>query len=225
MKYYPIFLDLRGKACVVIGGGYVAERKVLSLLDAGAKVKVISPEVTSTIELLAKEQRITIQFKDYAEGDLEGAFLAYSATDDREINQNVSEESQKVKTLLNVVDDPIRCDFIVPSIINRGDLVIATSTSGKSPAMARKIREELEVMFGDDYAIFLNLMGAIRAVLLKRGDVSDKNKGIFEMLARSPILGWIKEGKGQDVDLYLKEHVGEEFTSSSLKVDLGLAKK
>lgn len=210
MRYYPIFLDIKGKSCVVIGGGSVAERKVLSLLDAGSKVLVISPELTPVLKKLAAKKKINYCPKSYGPGDLKGFFLAYSATDDPKVNKSVFNEAKKEGIFLNVVDVPELCNFIVPSVVDRGNLLIAISTSGKSPAMAKKIRQKLEKEFGKEYAVFLDIMGRIREKVLKSSEESGKNKKIFERLISSPLLGWIKKGKKKEIDKFLKKVLGSE---------------
>ena len=209
MRYYPIFLDIKDKPCVVIGGGNVAERKVISLLDAGARVVVISPVLTPALKKLSRGKTINYCPKPYEDGDLEGFFLAYSATDNSSVNRKVFNEAKREGILLNVVDVPKLCNFIVPSVVDRGDLLIAISTSGKSPAMAKKIRQRLEKEFGREYAIFLNIMGKVRAKLLTRSKESDTNKRMFEKLVNSPLLEWIKKGEKEKVDRFLKEALKE----------------
>ena len=209
MRYYPIFLDIKDKPCVVIGGGNVAERKVISLLDAGARVVVISPVLTPALKKLVREKIINYCPKPYEDGDLKGFFLAYSATDNSSVNRKVFNEAKREGILLNVVDVPKLCNFIVPSVVDRGDLLIAISTSGKSPAMAKKIRQRLEKEFGREYAIFLNIMGKVRAKLLTRSKESDTNKRMFEKLVNSPLLEWIKKGEKEKVDRFLKEALKE----------------
>lgn len=205
MRYYPIFLDIKGKPCVVIGGGNVAERKVLSLLDAGAQVLVISPKLTPALKKLANKKKIGYCPKAYEKGNLKGFFLAYSATNDQKVNRDVFNEAKRQGVLLNVVDVPELCNFIVPSVVERGDLLIAISTSGKSPAMAKKIRQQLEKEFGREYAVFLDIMGKIRDKVLTRSKESDKNKRLFERIVDSPMIEWIKEGKKKEINRFLKK--------------------
>ena len=209
MRYYPIFLDIKDKPCVVIGGGNVAERKVISLLDAGARVVVISPVLTPALKKLAREKTINYCPKSYEEGDLKGFFLAYSATDNSSVNRKVFNEAKREGILLNVVDVPKLCNFIVPSVVNRGDLLIAISTSGKSPALAKKIRKHLEREFGEEYAVFLDIMGKVREKVLTRSKESDTSKRIFEKLVNSPLLEWIRKGEKEKVDRFLKEALKE----------------
>ncbi len=220
MRYYPVFLDIREKPCVVVGGGEVAERKALSLLDAGARVNMISPDFTPALYLLAEKNKITLERRDYKRGDLKGALLAFSATDRREINMEVHAEAKEEGVLLNVVDVPHMCGFIVPSLIKRGPLSIAISTSGKSPAMARKIRKDLEGVFGEEYAVFLELMGRIRTKLLELNRESAANKRTFEMLIDSPLLGWIREGNMEDVDDFLLKNLGAGYTTADLGMNI-----
>lgn len=211
MRYYPIFLDIKGKPCVVIGGGDVAERKVESLLESGAKVSVISPKLTPALKKLASKKKIEYCPKPYEPGDLEGFFLAYSATNNTEVNRVVFREAKKQGILLNVVDVPELCNFIVPSVVSRGDLLIAISTSGKSPAMAKKIRQQLEKEFGREYAIFLEMMGRIREKVLTKSAESGKNKEVFEKIINSPMLEWIRQGKKKEINRFLKEIFRENW--------------
>ena len=209
MRYYPIFLDIKDKPCVVIGGGNVAERKVISLLDAGARVVVISPVLTPALKKLVREKIINYCPKPYEDGDLKGFSLAYSATDNSSVNRKVFNEAKREGILLNVVDVPKLCNFIVPSVVDRGDLLIAISTSGKSPALAKKIRKHLEREFGEEYAVFLDIMGKVREKVLTRSKESDTNKRIFEKLVNSPLLEWIRKGEKEKVDRFLKEALKE----------------
>ncbi len=160
MKYYPAFLNLTDRLCIVVGGGGVAERKVLSLLKAGASVRVISPELNEGLQRLKEEGRIQHIDRAYQEGDLKDAFLIIAATSDMDVNRAVYEEAKDRP--VNVVDVPELCSFIVPSIIERGPLLIAISTSGASPAMARSIREELESFFKEDFEEFFHFLAEIR---------------------------------------------------------------
>ncbi|MFQ5585772.1 MAG: bifunctional precorrin-2 dehydrogenase/sirohydrochlorin ferrochelatase [Thermodesulfobacteriota bacterium] len=221
MAYHPIFLDIAERPCVVIGGGQVAERKVLSLLDGGAEVTVISPEVTSGIERLARRKRIILHQRLYEEGDLRGNFLAYCATGRGEINRVAQGEARRVGVLLNVVDDPGLCDFITPALVRRGALMLAVSTSGECPAMARRIRENLEEHFGEEYAIFLELLGAVRMKLLKKRGNSANNMRIYEALLDSPLLEWIRKGSEREIDTYLRDLLGDGYTPSQLGIKIG----
>lgn len=167
--YYPIFLNLQGKKCVVVGGGRVALRKVTALLDCGADITVISPKPHAEISKLFKNKAIQLVRRNYEPGDLRGAALSIAATHVKEINRKVAEASKKNGTLVNVVDDSEPSDFIIPSSFRRGDLSVAVSTSGMSPALAKKIRAKLEKSIGIEYAYLLSLIAEIRTEIKKKG--------------------------------------------------------
>ena len=169
--YYPAFIDVRNRYCVVIGGGAIGEEKVEKLLDCHAEVTVISPVVTEKVESLASEGTITWIPREYATGDLSDAFIAIAATNDSEVNQNISSEASSRNVLLNVVDVTHLCTFIAPAVATRGQVTIAASTSGASPALARKFRELLngspvEAKHGlMDYAALAPLLGDVSSHL------------------------------------------------------------
>ena len=218
MKYYPIYLDIRDKLCVVIGGGFVAERKVISLLDAGARVTLVSPETTSSLNDMAIAGRIMFKKRPYQDGDLDGAFMAYAATGDKDVNSLVVSEGRKKGVLCNVINAADMCDFIVPSVVERGDLLIAISTCGASPAFAKRLRNELQERYGAEYAVFLDIMAAIRQKLLTKGFENDKNRKIFNELASSGIPSMIKDGRLEQVNDTLVAILGDDFTISSLGI-------
>jgi len=178
-RFYPILVDLQGKKALVVGGGKVAQRKIESLLEYGASVHVIARELTAELEQLRSRKRIELLGGEFSEAHLEGAFLVIAATDDALLNRRVSQEAQKRGLLVNAVDQPADCNFIVPSVLSRGDLLIAVSTSGKSPAFARKVRLELDQHFGKEYGFFLNLMGNLRKEILRLGLSQEENKKGF----------------------------------------------
>jgi len=168
-SYYPIFLDIEGKKCVVVGGGQVALRKVRALLDHGARVEVISPDLCPGLSRMFKQGKVHAVRRDYAEGDLAGAVIVVAATNDNDLNAKVAEEARARGVLINAVDDPQHCDFIVPSHLRHGDVTIAISTGGRSPALARKIRTELEKDLAAKYAPLASLVGGVRSELKRRG--------------------------------------------------------
>jgi len=167
--YYPIFLNISGKRCVVVGGGKVALRKVRMLLEYEARVEVISPELCSELKGLARDGKICALNREYQAGDLKGATIAIAATANSDINLKVLNEAQREAILVNVVDDPEISDFIVPAYVRRGVITIAVSTSGRSPALARKIRTRLEKEFGEEYAFLVHLIGEVRAEVKRQG--------------------------------------------------------
>jgi precorrin-2 dehydrogenase/sirohydrochlorin ferrochelatase len=192
-QYYPVFLDLKGRDCVVVGGGKVAERKVLGLLKAGARVRVVSPGLTRR---LAKEKTNgTIRHipRRYRKTDLRGAFLVIAATDSGEENGRISSDAGDI--LVNVVDTPELCNFIVPSTVKRGPLTIAVSTSGTSPAMARAIRKELESLYGGQFGRYLRGLAGLRA--RAAGEIKDKKERerFLKSLASGKILKDLRKGR------------------------------
>ncbi len=167
--YYPVFLSLSGKRCVIVGGGQVALRKVRTLLEHRANVEVISPELCSGLGQLAESGEIHVLHREYQTGDLRGVFVAIVATNDSETNLKVAKEARRNAVLVNVVDDAENSDFILPSYVRRGDVTIAISTAGRSPALARKIRTRLEKDFGDEYASLALLINEVRARVKHQG--------------------------------------------------------
>jgi precorrin-2 dehydrogenase/sirohydrochlorin ferrochelatase len=161
--YYPMMVDLAGRRCLVVGGGRVAERKVALLLECGADVAVVSPVATPTIAELAERGAIRLARRPVQPADLEGVFLAFAATDDAQVNQGVAHAVRKAGGLVNVADAPEACDFQVPSVVRRGDLTIAISTGGGSPALAKRLRQRLEATIGSEYEAFLDALRELRA--------------------------------------------------------------
>jgi uroporphyrin-III C-methyltransferase / precorrin-2 dehydrogenase / sirohydrochlorin ferrochelatase len=159
---HPIFIDLTGQPVVVIGGGSVAERKIGILAESGARVTVVSPEVTDLVARWSEAGRIAVERRVYRAGDLRGARLAYAATSDTQVNQAVREEARSEGIWLNVIDQPDLCDFITPALVRRGDLTIAVSTNGRCPALSKQIREELERRYGPEYAATVERLGELR---------------------------------------------------------------
>ena len=163
--YYPAFIDVRDRKCVVIGGGNIGEEKVLRLLECGAKVVVISPQVNEGVRQLMDNDRVTWIRREYRPGDLEDAFIAIAATDDNTANRRIAREAEERNVLLNVVDVTHLCTFIAPSVVRRGEVTLATSTGGASPALARKFREELSRSRLLEYADLAPLLAEARTEL------------------------------------------------------------
>ena len=220
MKYYPVFLRVAGRRCVVVGGGKVAEQKVESLLRAGARVTVISPEVTPRIAALAATSEIEHQGRPYARGDLHDCFLAYAATDDAHVQQQVVGEAGDAGVLLNVVDRPQLCDFIAPAVVERGDLVVATSTGGASPALAKRIRQDLQGAFGPEYDVALQLLRRLRERLAGQSRPAAERQRILSTLANSSLLDYLREGQTHLVDRLLAETVGDGVSLATLGMEL-----
>jgi precorrin-2 dehydrogenase/sirohydrochlorin ferrochelatase len=187
---YPAFVKLMDRKCVVIGGGKVAARKVGMLLECGARVSVISPAAAGEIAAWAATGQIEWVQRGFEKGDTAGAFVVVSATDDKEVNAAVAQECAAQNILLNVVDQPEFCNFYVPSVVRRGPLMIATSTGGKSPLFARKIREKLEEAVPPAFGEFLEYLGAIRSKII--AEQPDLKGEILESLVGPEIMTCIE---------------------------------
>lgn len=220
MRYYPVFLDIQNRPCLVVGGGPVAERKVLGLLSAGAKVTVVSPRTTKKLGELAKEDRVKHQKGRFTPGMLKGFFLAIAATDSKEVNAAVWMEAEALGLPVNVVDDPAHCSFIMPSVVDRGSLTVAISTSGKSPLLAQRLREELEKIIGTEYETLVEILGAVRKKLLKNGLSRDKKESIIKDLVGSPLPGLIRAGDVRGINEALRARLGKGYALSNLGIKI-----
>jgi siroheme synthase-like protein len=195
--YYPIFLNLRGKKCVVVGGGQVALRKVTTLLDCGADITVISPKPHSKMTKLSQNKAIQLFRRHYKQGDLKNSVICIAATDVKAINRQVAQEAKKRGILVNAVDDSEPSDFIIPSFFRRGDLVVAVSTSGASPALAKKIRARLEKKMGIEYSYLLSLIAEIRSEMKKKG-LRASAKTWHESLDLDSLIFLLKAGRHEE---------------------------
>ena len=179
-KYYPINLALENKRCLVIGAGKIAERKTRRLLECGARVSVVGQAITPGLKALWKKKKIIFKKRKFNFSDLSGACLVIAATSDREMNSAISSYCLKNGILINVVDSPKECSFILPSVVRKGDLTISISTNGISPALSRKIRVDLERRFGTGYSGFLRAMKRLRPRALKEIKDVRKRKSFFK---------------------------------------------
>lgn len=195
MRYYPIFLDLHGRPCVVVGGGEVAERKVSALLRAAARVRVVSPQLTARLARLAAQKKISVTRRRYREGDLKRAFLVFAATDDPATQRAVREHAQAAGALVNVADDREHSAFLVPASFARGDLHVAISTSGASPALARLLRQQLQARLGREYRAHVRWLREARKKVLKSVPAQKDRARLFRKLAT--YLGEIKSQKAR----------------------------
>ena len=219
MKYYPVCIDVKNRNCLVVGGGSVGTRKIKTLVECGALITLISLDISEFLVELAGKSEIIIKKRSYVSGDLEGMFLVIGATNNEKLNMQIHADADRLNILCNIADYPSGCSFILPSVVERGDLLIAISTSGKSPALAKKIRKELENCFGTEYADFLILMGAIRKKLLRYKKGNEYYKPMFEKLVNSDLIGMIKNKKKDEADLFLEKNFGKGFDLDSLLKD------
>ncbi len=209
MGYYPIFLNIEEKTVLVVGGGSVAQRKIGTLLKYGASVNVVSKELTKELEELVAARRVKHIGSEFSTEHLDEAFLVFAATDDKQLNRQISQSAREKGVLVNAVDQPEDCDFIVPSCIKKGYLSIAISTSGKSPALAKKIREQLTSQFGNEYDTFLFLMGRIRKEVHSLGFSQEENSRIFREIVDSDILKSLAEDDWGKVEIALRKILPE----------------
>jgi precorrin-2 dehydrogenase/sirohydrochlorin ferrochelatase len=166
--FYPLFVELAGRRCLVVGGGVVAERRVAGLLAAGAAVTVVAPALTERLRALAAAGQIVHEARPYGAADVAGHELVFVAADGPGVSEAVLAEGRRAQVWVNAADDPEHCDFILPAVVRRGDLTVAIATGGRSPALTRAIREELEAYFTDDYAALAELAAEVRGELRAR---------------------------------------------------------
>lgn len=221
MQYFPVGLKIEGRRCLVVGGGRVAARKVRTLLDCGAVVEVISPELIEELRAMRAAGEISWLERAYQPGDLSGAFLVIAATDDPEAQGKIFAEAEEKNILLNVADVPKRCNFILPATVRRGDLSISVSTAGKSPALARNLRQDLEKRYGPEYGVLVALLGELRDQVISLGKSTAENKELFDRLAALEIVDWIKKGDWQRISRHFSDILGENIEVKTLEVSGG----
>ena len=197
MGYYPLFLDVAGRRCVVVGGGEVAARKVRGLLEAGAHVTLITPACSPALARLAAERDVERLERAYRPGDLQGAALAVAAAGDAAVNRAVWQEATALGIPVNVVDNPARCTFIAPAVVRRGSLVLAISTSGKCPALAAWLRRRVEAWVGPEYGPLTELLGSVRAQVTAAFPDAARRRAVWErMLSDEMVERLTGEGPG-----------------------------
>ena len=216
MRYYPVYLDIQNRNCLVIGGGAVGTRKVMTLLKCGARVTVVSLEVSEKLLKLADNGSIILEKRPYQASDIDNMFLIIGATDNEVLNRQIHGDAERLNKLCNIADRPEACNFILPSIVHRGDLMIAISTSGKSPAFAKKLRKDLEKEFGNEYAEFLTLMGEIRKKLLAEKHEPEAHKSLFEQLINKGLIEMIKDSNTEEINMLLFEILGDGYNYEAL---------
>jgi precorrin-2 dehydrogenase/sirohydrochlorin ferrochelatase len=209
-SYYPVYLNLRGRSCVIIGGGTVAEGKIGRLLDSGAEIRVVSPDATPGIRQLVADGAVRWEQRLYRRGDLDGAFIAIAATNVREVNRRIFEEANERGVMLNAVDDPPNCSFIAPSIVQRGPVTLAISTGGVSPALARRLRESLQDSDDLAWADLSGVMATARACLREVGLLSSLDPQRWQCCINPELLAMAQEGRGSEaVETLLEGLTGE----------------
>ena len=206
IPYYPVALDLRDRLCLVVGGGPVAEAKVEGLLEAGARVTVVSPELTEPLAAWAIDARIIHRPHEYRTDDLDGQQLVFSATDRREVTEVVAADARRRGLWVNAADDPAFCDFLLPSVLRRGRLIVAVSTGGASPGLAARVRQDLEAYFAREYDELVELAAEVRAELRSRAQqpVAEAWRRAFD----EDLVALLAEGKRSEAKERLLERLG-----------------
>jgi precorrin-2 dehydrogenase / sirohydrochlorin ferrochelatase len=189
MSVFPIFLKLQDRRCLVVGAGEIAESKIHSLLAAGARVRVVAPKAKPALAAFAGEGLFTWHRREYVPGDLENIFLVVAATDSLPVNAAVYRDAVERNVLCNAVDDPPNCDFYFPSVVRRGNLQIAISTAGESPALAQRLRKEIDEQLPNDLGPWLDDLGELRREVLKILPPGESRKLLLHELAQRQVCG------------------------------------
>ncbi len=219
MGFYPVLLDITGQLVLVIGGGAVAARKVASLLEAGAKVRLVAPELCPEALELAQKSAVEYIQRPFEPDDIGKARLVFCATGNDEVNRQAAAQARKHGAWVNVIMNPEIGDFNVPAHIRRGDLLLAVGTGGASPALSRRIRQQLEQDFGPEWAPYLRILKAARDVVLTKSGPDPQNRELFYRLIDSDLLRLVDEGDQKGVNALLASVLGPEANLSSLGLD------
>ena len=190
--YYPVMLDLSGQRCLVVGGGEVAVRKVKGLVEAGASVTVVAPMIDGRLRQMGG---LEVRERTFRTTDLHGMTLAIVATDDAVLNRTVARDARDLGVLVNVVDCPAMCTFILPATLRRGPVQVSVSTGGTSPSLARKLRDMLQESIGAEYGELAGLLGELRGEVMERVADGEVRARLFEQLSGEEFLGLVREGK------------------------------
>lgn len=215
MRYYPLFLDLTDKRCLVVGAGQVGRRKIKTLLDCGAAHVLVIDTCTAdqSMRTLLDHPNLTFECREFLPEDLKGKSLVIACTSSEETNWEISRLCAKQNILCNIVDQPEKCSFILPALFTRGDLTLAVSTSGKSPALCKKIRRDLAHSFGPEYEVLTDLMGRLRPMVLELGYETSRNTKLFSAIVHSGILEAIQSKEKQNVLDILQSSLPRELHS------------
>ncbi len=211
MKYYPINLNIYKKKILVIGGGIVATRKIERLIERGARIKVVSPEVTGKIKAFINEGRIRWIERLYKPGDEEGVVAVFCAISSNPQNNKIEEGLYKIcikkSILINIADKPELCTFTLPALVSRGEFDIAVFTGGLSPRLAKKIREDLEKVYGEEYNLFVRLLGMMRKEIKMKKLPQRENQKVFNKLVASELFELVRKKRYNEISLFLSNFI------------------
>jgi siroheme synthase-like protein len=198
MRYYPIYLDLKDRTALVVGGGAIAEGKAQQLIDAGAKVRVVSPTLTPNLSELAARGIIGHGYGLFKTDDLQDVYLVIGATDDQAVNEEVARAAGDLGLLFNVVDQPSLCNFITPALVTRGELQISVSTGGGSPSLTQRVKREIAALIGDEYGELLEIAAEMRAEAKRRIPDFEKRRKVIHEFIESDAIELIRAGRRED---------------------------
>ncbi len=197
-KYFPVFLDLEGTECLVVGAGDIATGKAAQLLKYGASLTIVAPEATEQVREWASQGRVRYHAREFRESDLDGKVLVVGSTDRPDVNRSVFEAARRRGILANIVDVPELCSFIYGAVVERGDLQIAISTSGRSPAYAAHLRRELEQQFGEEYALYVDILGQVRRAVREAIPDLEEQKRVYSRILEMGLLSLIRAGRSDE---------------------------
>ena len=200
MRYYPIQLDLQGRPVLMVGGGPIAEGKTLQLLDAGARVHIVSPTLTAPLAELVAQGALTWRAAEFNPGDLADIFLVFSATADQAVNEAVACAAAERQLLCNVVDQPALCNFITPALVTRGALQISISTAGGSPSIAQLVKRRIAATIGEEYGALLELTAQLRTELKRRGIGYAERRDLLNEFVESEALACLRDGRAAEAE-------------------------
>jgi precorrin-2 dehydrogenase / sirohydrochlorin ferrochelatase len=209
MRYYPICLDLQDRPVLVVGGGPIAEGKILQLVEAQAQVHVVSLTLTEKLQQLVANAVITFREGEFSESDLDNKVLVICATNQQAVNEAVTQAAIARGMLCNVVDQPALCNFITPSLITRGDLQISISTSGKSPTVAQRVKREISALIGEEYETLLEIAAELRAESRQIIPTFEGRRDFLRAFADSQALDLIRQGKAEEARALARQMLAE----------------
>lgn len=207
--YYPVFLSLKGRLAVVVGGGKVAERKVQGLLNAKARIRLISPKVTQKIKHMAQKGLIELRMREFSAEDMNGAWLAIAATDSRETQDAVYRAAEERRIFCNMVDQPDLGNFIVPSVVRRGDFCLAVSTSGRSPALAKRFIEDIDRSLSNRFGDYIAMLGELREHILDLHQDPSIRTDLCRSLADKNVMEWFERNEFEKIISWAASKYGQ----------------